>query len=194
MKNNINLNNKGFSLLELLVTLAISAFVILGALSLVLVGTKSYQNNNENTSVQKEASFTTNILGENIRDAKAEQVEILYNIDGKKDLQINTQNKSITYYDDLNSLCIDSGNIGAAKKSYSKTNLVSKYIEGFKVTMIDSGSNEITAPTASNAKYTTVQTASNAKENVTALKFEITFKFADKTDTTTVIYNMRNTN
>ena len=94
-------NNMGFTLIELIVSLAISAFVILAAYSFVLVGTKNYNSTHKTTSLQQEIAFTNNLLGENIRAATVADTSITYsNYNGtKKDVEIHTGSKVI-YYDE----------------------------------------------------------------------------------------------
>lgn len=82
MNDSKQLNNKGFTLIELLVALAISGFIILAAYSFVLVGTKSYETNNKEASIQEEAGYVTNLVGESIITGKWKKSQIDLDYDG----------------------------------------------------------------------------------------------------------------
>lgn len=63
-------NNKGFSLVELLVALAVSSLVLVGLGYLIITGLKLYGRNNAHVEVQSEAQTTMNLLIDNIMEAQ----------------------------------------------------------------------------------------------------------------------------
>lgn len=184
-------NNMGFTLIELIVSLAISAFVILAAYSFVLVGTKNYNSTHKTTSLQQEIAFTNNLLGENIRAATVADTSITYsNYNGtKKDVEIHTGSKVIYYDESAGSLFIYEKlpGIGVGASEYqanNQDNLVSKYITEFNAEFI---------PTESGSTLTTIVApggTASAESNLVKIKMTVTVK--GKSDTSEVIYQIRN--
>lgn len=207
MNRKTQMDNKGFSLVELLICLAISSFVILAAYSLVLVGTRSYNDNNKNASIQKEVSFTTNMLAENIRNAKCDKTSITYT-NSFNDIEIHTGERVICYDKSEKSLYIyeedSSKPIGdIVYWGYDKANLISKYITSFKAEFV-SGTTEYdevetpvsAAPKTVNANAAVYKAGEDGTSKVYSssdmIKFTITFDVNGKTDTTEVMYQIRN--
>ena len=52
-------NNKGITLVEIIVSLAISTIVVLAVYSFIFAGTNSYKSTNKQTTVQQETSYVT---------------------------------------------------------------------------------------------------------------------------------------
>lgn len=101
MKDRKKPNNKGFTLVELLICLAISAFVILATYSFVMVGTQSYENNSKNATIQEEAGFVINSVGEAIITGKWNKSDINTN-PSTNDITItlgDQPNDKIIFYD-----------------------------------------------------------------------------------------------
>lgn len=197
MDKRTNQNNMGFTLIELIVSLAISAFVILAAYSLVMVGTKNYDSTHKTTSLQQEVTFTNNLLGESIRAATVADTSITYsNYNGtKKDVEIHTGNKVIYYDESEESLFIYEEQAGLAigaseYKANKEDNLVSKYVTDFNAEFL---------PTESGATLTTITApggTASAESNLIKITMTVTVKNnkyeKGKTDTSEVIYQIRN--
>ena len=201
MKKIKKLDNKGFSLIELLICLAISSFVILAAYSLVLVGTTNYRNNNSAASLQKEVSFATNILGESIRNGKCEDAYIVYR-NSHKDIEIHTGKRVICYDESAKSLYIfdDTGNPSTDYFSLiSNKNLISKYVTSFNAKFVSKNENPEVAidytinpqiiKASEAVKYISDESILLATDIV---KFEMTFEIDGRTDTTELMYQIRN--
>ena len=63
------MNNKGFSLIELIITVAILTIITSAILGFIVTGTKSYGNVNEEVELQQEAQLTFNQLSDLIIDS-----------------------------------------------------------------------------------------------------------------------------
>ena len=88
-------NNKGLTLLELIIGLAISCIVIVSAYSFVLVGSKQYDSTTKNTEIQTEVQFISGIVSDAIVAGKYNSAAIY---ESTSYIQLNTGNK-ILYYD-----------------------------------------------------------------------------------------------
>ena len=61
-------NNKGFSLVELLVALAVSSIVLTALGYMIITGLKLYGRNNAHVEVQSEAQTAMNLILDNIME------------------------------------------------------------------------------------------------------------------------------
>lgn len=199
MKRIKKLDNKGFSLIELLICLAISSFVILAAYSLVLVGAKNYRTNNSAATLQKEVSFTTNILGESIRNGKCEEAYIVYR-NSHKDIEIHTGTRVICYDESEKALYIydESGDPTTDYfSSPSNQNLISKYVTSFNAKFVarDENSEVAIDPTVNPQTIKASEAVVDGSYNLLKtdiVEFEMTFEVDGRTDTTEVMYQIRN--
>lgn len=205
MINKIKSDNRGFSLIELLVCLAISSMVIIAAYSLVLVGTKSYENNSKSTTIQKESSFTTGLLADSVRDANIDKTIIKKYDSGilVGDIEIHT-GKDVIYYDkSKNSIYIYDEVKGLGDGSYrinAKDNLITRYVTSFDANFV-SGNKDIAEPNETDYKSDNGVSASETdsvtnelKVKYSMIKFTMAFEYKGKTDSTEVIYQIRNVN
>ena len=62
MKKHVIMNNSGFSLVELIVTLLITSFVVLAASMFISAGTRAYTTNNDEVSLQMESQIALNLI------------------------------------------------------------------------------------------------------------------------------------
>ena len=62
-----NLNNKGFSLIEMLISLAIAGVIGVSAYSIVIYGMNRYAISSKETNLQTEIQFTSNIISDAIK-------------------------------------------------------------------------------------------------------------------------------
>lgn len=90
--NNLKVNNKGFTLVELLVALAISGVVII-MISLLIVNSSSmFNNENKNIDLQNEFQVVDGFLSETLMEAKT--LNITDSSDGTQTLTLYTGEKS----------------------------------------------------------------------------------------------------
>lgn len=200
MDKRFRIDDKGFSLLELLVCLAISAFVIVAALSLVMVGTKNYDRTNKQTTLQQEMAFVTNLVGQNIREGVTEKTAISYFDSGAEigDYEIHTGKKVLYYDKDKTSLYIYDETY-ALGSSYYRTgnpdNLISKYVVDFTAEWIQTGGNDKGAFDADYINKKIYKPDGNSYHSMgysSLIKITVSVTVKNKTDNTEVIYQIRN--
>lgn len=133
--------DSGFSLIELLVGLAISCIVLLAAYSFVFSGINSYDVTRKTTELQQETQFIENIIvdavenGEwNTSDVSEDADGITFKTgDGKKILYYFKGDNTLAIYDASNPTAV--GAVG--DMSQVNTYLVSKNVTSFSVTYIN---------------------------------------------------------
>lgn len=180
-------NNSGFTLVELMVGLAISLIVIVAAFSFINVGMDSYNNTNKVTTLQQETSFINNILGNSVKGGSKEKTTIYKKPGG--DVVLYTGAKVFYYDKDVKSLYISTASDWSAAKAYSPSNddLVSKYVTAF---------NLIFQKTDSAMDMTTVDYGDETglkNSNISkVIKVSMTVSVKNKSDETQIIYSIRN--
>lgn len=160
--NNSKLNNQGFSLVELLVALAISGIVIVMISLLIVNSSNLFNNENRNIDLQNEFQVVDGFLSETLMEAKT--IDIVDNSDGDQTLTLYTGTRGsgealepvttepieatttgataasitteriITFKPDSNSLYITKSN----ESSLTKGNRISSSVKKFKVSIDDS--------------------------------------------------------
>lgn len=211
MDKKIQIDNRGFSLIELLVCLAISAFVIVSALSLVMVGTQNYDKANKSTSLQQEMTFITNLVGQSIREGNQAESSITKWSSGGSDgdVEIHTGKKVICYDKSETSLYVYDRDVNRPIGSYYdpsasdfNDHLISKYVTDFSAEYVgtkyvkDASGNLIDSEPAHDynnkvggAKANALGVTENTESSL--IKIKVTVKVKDKSDTTEVIYQIR---
>lgn len=177
-------NNKGFSLMELLVGLAISCIVLVAAYSFVLAGLKSYDTTKGTTEFQEETQFVENIIVDAVENGVMEDSDIV--VDASDNVRFET-GKQILYYDKAGkSLYIyDKGEtIDMADTDDALTHLVSKNVEKFEVSyaMVEKETN------ADGTEKTTL--AAGEKRELVEVEVEISKN--GKSQTSKKLYRFRN--
>ena len=163
MKDNISkLNNKGFSLVELLVALAISGIVIVMISLLIVNSSNLFNNENKNIDLQNEFQVVDGFLSETLMEAKT--IDIVDDAEGNQTLTLYTGTRDasgtlqpvttepiektttgvqsaditteriITFKPDSNSLYITKSYIS----NLTKGNRISSSVKKFKVSIDDS--------------------------------------------------------
>lgn len=177
----VSLNNKGLSLLELIIGLAISCIVIVAAYSFVLVGSKQYNSTTKNTEIQTEVQFVSGILTDAIETGKYKKASIY---EGTNYVQLNTGAKVIYY---------DSNNHKLALYDATETpgtaiddHIISDKVTDFEADFSETGRETTTAPTTTSVTPTTVTpatpavpagtTVKNATSNLVKVKFVVKIK------------------
>lgn len=160
--NNSKLNNQGFSLVELLVALAISGIVIVMISLLIVNSSNLFNNENKNIDLQNEFQVVDGFLSETLMEAKT--IDIVDNADGSQTLTLYTGTRAsdealqpvttepieaattgaatasitteriITFKPDSNSLYITK----SKEASLTKGNRISSSVKKFKVSIDDS--------------------------------------------------------
>lgn len=184
------LNNKGLSLLELIIGLAISCIVIVSAFSFVTVGSKEYDSTTKNTEIQTEVQFVSGIVSDAIVAGKYDSASIY---EGTTYLQLNTGNKVLYYDKDNNKLALYDA--GETPGTDIDDHLVSDKVDSFQVSFGETGKETTTAPTTTSVTPTTTgatpttvtpvtttsplpagTTVEKATSNLVNVKFEISMK------------------
>lgn len=158
--NNSKLSNQGFSLVELLVALAISGIVIVMISLLIVNSSNLFNNENKNIDLQNEFQVVDGFLSETLMEAKT--IDIKDNDDGTLTLYTGTRGSDealqpvttepiettttgaaaasitteriITFKPDSNSLYITK----SKEASLTKGNRISSSVKKFKVSIDDS--------------------------------------------------------
>lgn len=202
MEEKLKLDNKGFSLIELIISIAISVVIMGAAFVFVMIGTKNYNNANKTTNVQHEMSFVNNMLGEAIKSGDNDTAIIRKLSSGDQILYLGDktttgQNKKVFYYskadkvlyvyESRTSSITSLSNLDVYTPDSDKSDhVVSKYVDSFDVTWASSdGSGE---PITS--EYESGIIATDRRSNLVRVKVGI--KLKDKADKTEVIYEIRN--
>lgn len=212
------LDNRGLTLVELIVSLAISSLVILGAYTLVMIGTQSYQRTNTVTNVQQEVTFASNMVGEAIISGNSAASVIWKVPDGLGGLDevlylgydagatSSAEQKRVFHYDDSeNKLYVYASEGDIADTSdllvyinksddEKKEHLVSKYIESFDLESVCE--TEDVSPTITDyesmLKVTQWPVLYDPITGSKLIKVTMTVQVKDKKDTSGVIYQIRN--
>lgn len=184
------INNKGFSLLELIIGLAISAVIIVAVFSFVLVGADSYKKTSRVTNIQQEVSFVDNLIGEAIRESSQAEVTIIkYKTAASNgDIQLNTTDK-VFYYDDSDgSLYVYEKHPGVNYAANDSENIVSEYIPDFNVAFMTDG---VTDPT--DASFITNGTDyDEIRAGTKLVRVKAEFEYKTKEMSSDVTYKIRN--
>ncbi len=160
--NNSKLNNQGFSLVELLVALAISGIVIVMISLLIVNSSNLFNNENKNIDLQNEFQVVDGFLSETLMEAKT--IDIVDDAEGNQTLTLYTGTRDasgilqpvttepiektttgvqsaditteriITFNPDSNSLYITKSYIS----NLTKGNRISSSVKKFKVSIDDS--------------------------------------------------------
>ena len=71
LKKNCILNNKGVTLVELVVTMLVSSIICLAIVGFISTATNSYRKTNADTTIQLEAQVASNVINDIIISAKS---------------------------------------------------------------------------------------------------------------------------
>lgn len=177
---NIKYNNKGFSLLELLVGLAISCIVIVSAFTLIFAGSSQYETNNKNAAIQTEVQFVAETISDAVVNGK--EADAYVDDDGNR-IILNTGN-DVLYYD------CNSGKLGLYDKTETigddlDSHLISDKVFDFEVEFETTDNDETTETTTAG-----VTTKEAATSNLVTVMFKI--KMGTKKVTSQDTYKIRN--
>ncbi len=194
-----SMNDKGFSLIELILAIAISVIVVGAAYSFVFAGSRQYDTTSRQTSVQQEVAFTTNMLRESILQGETSQTSIrkydsgdtagdvmLYLGDGKKVFFYDKSENSLYVYNAVTNHGIDD----SVYKGNTADNLVSKYITDFDISFKLADGDPAVNQLPTDAEYTTNSPKATGFSNI--LEISVTCSKKNKTDSTQVTYAIRN--
>ena len=197
------MNDKGFSLIELILAIAISVIVVTAAYSFVFVGSRQYQTTSGQTSIQQEMTFATNILREAVLDGDAEKAFIhkfnsgehngdamLYLGKGKKVIYYDKSGTSLYIFEAGTEASIDERLYmvdSTTNMANVSDNLISKYISDFDVNYKNTSGDGSDLPTESDYE-TRVEGYSDK------IEFSIKCTMKEKSDSTALTYVIRNDN
>lgn len=121
--------NHGFTLVELIISIAISSIVIATAFALVLMATRSYEESNLDSNISSESQSTINIIGNAIMQGKQSEVAITPPADPTVTNVLDTGNQILVYNDTDNSLYIYSDAEGV--NPGDEQHLISDHVSSF---------------------------------------------------------------
>ncbi|MBQ8246817.1 MAG: prepilin-type N-terminal cleavage/methylation domain-containing protein [Lachnospiraceae bacterium] len=149
-------NNKGYSLVELLLAIFILALVMAGVVSIMRATSVSYRNGNSEVTVQTEAQIVANQIEELLVDA---DTSVSYNS--------STGIYTIVNHGASHQLKFDSSESTIQYKSGSGSwSLMAEYVEGFSIDGISTDTSEV----ACDNKVTVNVTMNNQGYKYTAVK------------------------
>lgn len=138
------INNKGMSLLELVIAMAISAIVIMMIVSFISAAFRVFRKTNDEVNLQMEAQTTINQLSDILMEAK--KVEESITVEGYRVYHINLVDSDYAIFfnnsDNVHELYLveyDPSSLPSGvtydKLSYSKQqNLLAEYVDEFTIT------------------------------------------------------------
>ena len=211
MNNEQKLNNKGFSLIELLVSIAIAGIVVVAAFSMVLYGMNRYAKSSKETKLQNEIQFVNNAISDAIKEGHIGSSRI--DITRKADGSVNTAMIYTALQLDSNGLPVEvSGKIqclpGSQKIYYNSTkhsvfiydanetvgtgddnHLVSDCVYSFDVGYAKAANSDVVGVNSNPDPSSGVETYFHESR---LMKFTIKFKVSSIERTSENTYKMRN--
>lgn len=209
MREQIQLDNKGFSLLEMLISIAISGMIVVAALSVVMYGMNNYTAASKETKLQSEMQFTGNLISDLIKEGRASASMIRVTRDADENIE------TITVYAEIDDTEYKStGAITAIvpKKQYLHYKVADGALYVYEATE-DIGSGDDTQHLVSNkidsfnAAYVKTKEGDTINNDIAPsgssdeewyfsesnlIQFDITYKVSSKTRTTQNTYKFRN--
>lgn len=131
--NGLRSDNSGFSLMELLLALAIGSFVILAVYGFVMVGTKSFESAEQKTKVQKEMQFADNIIADYVMQGRVAETRY---VDNENIRLLYTGNEVFLYNQSTNTLAIYLADDEDALGENIEEHIVSDCMTDFEVSFI----------------------------------------------------------
>ncbi|MDE5782358.1 MAG: prepilin-type N-terminal cleavage/methylation domain-containing protein [Lachnospiraceae bacterium] len=181
MRKKINCNS-GFSLIELLVGLAISCIVLVAAYSFVLSGINSYEMTRKTTELQQETQFIENIIVDAVENGKW-GTSVISDTPSGITFKTGDAKKVLYYFKGKDTLAIyDDGDSDIGDESVVDTHLVSKHVTSFKVTYINQ-------ELATDGSY--IEAAASG-DKTGLVKVELKVEMNGKTDSSAKQYKFRN--
>lgn len=193
-------DNSGFSLIELLVGLAISCIVLAAAYSFVISGINSYDRTRKTTELQQETQFIENIIVDAVENGHWRSSSIN---DTTGAFIFDTGNQ-VLYYDKKDKLALynkkDDGSLPVPLGDNIDEYLVSKKVADFKVNYInvepvtDSSGNQIETigETETETETEADGSVSVKKKKTNLVKVEVKVSMNGKTDSSAKQYKFRN--
>lgn len=195
--NQLQSNNKGFSLIEMLISLAIAGFVVVSAFTVVTYGIRMFSKSNEETKIQAEVQFTGNAIGDLLKMGNSSSSYIMVNkndvgdlidmyiypsaLDAKPYIYYNKEKKSVYIYE---------GNetVDLSDDEDLKQHLVSKYVDNFSAEYVQTDKEE----TVNNDIYPEDERLDMYASDSNVIKVDIDYKILDKKRSTSISYKIRN--
>ncbi len=95
---NMDINsNSGFSLIEVLITLAITGIIIIAVYSFINVGSNQYKSTKERTDLQQELTQINKLISEHIKESQEDIIRYYKANDGSYVIHTGVSNASVTY-------------------------------------------------------------------------------------------------
>ena len=207
------MNNKGFTLVELAMSIVISAFVIAAAYSIVIAGTKSYETTNKSATLQQEITFVNNMIGEATRAGDKQTAviwkqsdvgdKVLYLGDAKKVFCYKAGTSSLYVYEATTSpfvyvagvLTVDvnvlKDYLDPVDTSILPNHLVSKYVKSFDVSC-ETNNSTVSLPTVTDYQSGVKFVDEINNRDFSMIRVKTTMKYLNKSDSAEVVYQIRN--
>ena len=90
-------SNSGFSLIEVLITLAITGIIIIAVYSFINVGSNQYKSTKERTDLQQELTQINKLISEHIKESQEDIIRYYKANDGSYVIHTGVSNASVTY-------------------------------------------------------------------------------------------------
>lgn len=189
-QNQFSTDNRGFSLMELIIALAISSMVILACYSFVAAGTQSYHKTRTQTKIQQEMMLTNNFIADVLMEASilstrfedTSNAAILYT--DKYILYFNKTDKVFCMYESS-----DPSIVGTQIEEHLITDCMESFLVTFEETYIDDSDISLNPeePTTSGGASSIISIA-----NSHLAKVETRYKVKSTVHTSTKNYYIRN--
>ncbi|MBQ4069090.1 MAG: prepilin-type N-terminal cleavage/methylation domain-containing protein [Lachnospiraceae bacterium] len=207
--NKTQLNNKGFSLIEMLISLAIAGFVVVSAITVVTYAMRMYGNGSKETKIQSEVQFTGNLVGDLIKTGNSTKSYIVVNKDtvgnvievyvfpsagldalGNIDTSTGVTKQYLYYNVSKKSLYVYEGNetVDTSDEDDMSLHLVSRFIENFSAEYVQTKKDV----TVNNDIYPTDDMKDMYASDSNVIKVDIDYKVNERSKSTSITYKIRN--
>ncbi|MBE5925824.1 MAG: prepilin-type N-terminal cleavage/methylation domain-containing protein [Lachnospiraceae bacterium] len=207
--NRTQLNNKGFSLIEMLISLAIAGFIVVSAITVVTYAMRMYGNGSKETKIQSEVQFTGNLVGDLIKTGNSTKSYIVVNKDtvgnvievyvfpsagldalGNIDTSTGVTKQYLYYNVSKKSLYVYEGNetVDTSDEDDMSLHLVSRFIENFSAEYVQTKKDV----TVNNDIYPTDDMKDMYASDSNVIKVDIDYKVNERSKSTSITYKIRN--